>query len=106
MRLYEGTVSAFNAAVIQNRVADDIAVKYESYYKKRVSPSEYRSWQQSLNFLRNSFEYTALIDNRVIIEYGLPYSTRRIDVLVFGPHQEHRGGNPAYWVETVVKREC
>jgi DUF2075 family protein len=84
MRLYEGTISDFNQAVLQNAIADRISANYESYYKKRAGPSEVRAWQQSLNFLKNSFEFTGLIENTLIIEYELPYSTRRIDVLVFG----------------------
>jgi len=54
MRLYEGTVSDFNWDVLENKVADQISSSYERYYHKRVAPSEYRAWQQSLNFLRNS----------------------------------------------------
>jgi DUF2075 family protein len=84
MRLYEGTITDFNNAVLENRIADQISLKFEGYYKRRVAPSEYRSWQQSLNFLRNSFDSTGLADNSLIIEYELPYSTRRIDVLIFG----------------------
>jgi uncharacterized protein len=84
MRLYEGTISDFNQAVLKNQIADHIAFGYERHYKRRVAPSEYRAWQQSLNFLNNSFEYTGLTDNNLIIEYELPYSTRRIDVLIFG----------------------
>jgi hypothetical protein len=61
MRLYEGNVEDFNRAVLRNQIADQIAASYERYYRKRVSPSEYRSWQQSLNFLKNSFEYTRLV---------------------------------------------
>lgn len=89
MRLYEGTVSDFNRDVLENRVADQISSSYESYYHKRVAPSEYRAWQQSLNFLRNSFDYSGLRENRLIIEYELPYSTRRIDVLLFGRDQHN-----------------
>ena len=90
MRLYEGTITEFNTAVLGNEIADRIGSSYEKYYKKRVNPSEFRAWQQSLNFLNNSFQYTGLVDNRIIIEYELPYSTRRIDVLVFG-RDLHKG---------------
>jgi DUF2075 family protein len=88
MRLYEGTISDFNQAVLKNQIADHIALGYERHYKRRVAPSEYRAWQQSLNFLNNSFEYTGLTDNNLIIEYELPYSTRRIDALLFGRDQD------------------
>lgn len=84
MRLYEGTITSFNKAVVQNEIADTIASSYERHYQRRVNPSEHRAWQQSLNFLKNSFEYTGLVDNKLIIEYELPYSTRRLDVLIFG----------------------
>lgn len=88
MRLYEGTVADFNEAVVQNAIADRIGSSYEKYYRRRVGPSEYKAWQISLNFLKNSFESTELQSNTLIIEYELPYSTRRIDVLVFGRDQQ------------------
>jgi len=88
VRLYEGTVADFNEAVVQNAIADRIGSSYEKYYRRRVGPSEYKAWQISLNFLKNSFEGTELQSNTLIIEYELPYSTRRIDVLVFGRDQQ------------------
>lgn len=84
MRLYEGTIASFNADVIENRIADQVGSNFERYYRRRVNPSEYRSWQQSFNFLRNCFEFSSLSDNKLIIEFELPYSTRRIDVFIPG----------------------
>lgn len=84
MRLYEGTVAEFNADVIQNSLADKLSEKFRNYYRKAPRESEYRSWQQSGQYLKNSFEAAALTDNKLIIEYELPYSSRRIDVLAFG----------------------
>lgn len=92
MRLYEGTVVDFNRDVLENKVADRIRSSFENYYRRRVGPSEYRAWQQSLNFLRNTFEYSSLTDNKLIIEYELPYSTRRIDVLLFGRGSHDQDG--------------
>jgi uncharacterized protein len=88
MRLYEGTINEFNAAVIKNELADRISANFETCFHRAAGPSEYRAWQQSLNYLKNSFEYTGLQNNKIIIEYQLPYSTRRIDVLLFG--RNHR----------------
>jgi DUF2075 family protein len=87
MRLYEGTIADFNQAVVRNEIADRLGSSYERHYKRRVGTREYRAWQQSLNFLKNSFDYTGLTDNTLVVEYELPYSTRRIDVLVFGRDQ-------------------
>lgn len=84
MRLYEGTVTDFNADVIRSALADKLAEKYKNYYRKSVGESEYRAWQQSSQYLKNSLEASTLTDNKLIIEYELPYSSRRIDVLLFG----------------------
>src|SRR5690242_18694327 len=84
MRLYEGTVQEFNAEVARNSLADKLATKYEAHYRHSVGQSEYRAWQQSSQYLKNSFEAAPLTDNQVVIEYELPYSSRRIDVLLFG----------------------
>jgi len=90
MKLYEGTIKEFAEDVVHNRIADLLENNYRSYYKKHPSEPEYRSWQQSLNFLNNAFRYSALINNKVIIEYELPYSARRIDVLVFGKNNTNK----------------
>ena len=84
MRLYEGSISQFSDDVIHNRIADIVEKNYKLYYYKSPSESEYRAWSNSLNILNNSFTYSGLKDNQIIIEYELPYSTRRIDVLIFG----------------------
>jgi len=84
MRLYEGSVSSFRSDVMGNRIADKIAEGYTKVLHKRVNKSEYNSWNQSMNFLKNAFDEAGLLDNKIIIEYRLPYSERRIDVLVFG----------------------
>ena len=87
MRLYEGAVADFNAAVLQNQIADQIASKYQLYYRRAVGQSEFRAWQQSLVYVKNALEFSQLLDNFLVIEYELPYSTRRIDVLIFGRDQ-------------------
>lgn len=84
MILYEGAIEHFNEDVMQNRIADRAAEKYQEYYKRNPSDSEYRSWAISLAILNNSFIYAGLKDNHVVVEYELPYASQRIDVLLFG----------------------
>lgn len=84
MILYKGTIERFNEDVMQNCVADRAAEKYRAYYNRNPGESEYRSWGISLAILNNSFHYADLKDNHIIVEYELPYSSRRIDVLLFG----------------------
>ncbi len=84
MRLYEGTVQEFKKDVLGNNIADIIADKYKEYYHRKVNSSEFNSWNNSLRFLKDVLESSGLLKNRIIIEYELPYSERRIDVILFG----------------------
>ncbi len=84
MRLYDGSVSEFRDDVTYNSLAEKLAQSYKDYYHHAASKSEIGSWQQSFNFLKNSFDVAGLTDQKIIVEYELPYSSRRIDVLLFG----------------------
>jgi len=84
MRLYEDTVYEFKRDVQANKLADKLATNFQTYYNREAGVREYRSWQQSLNFLKNSLEMAELVDNQIIIEYELPYSSCRIDAILFG----------------------
>lgn len=84
MILYENTIERFNEDVMQNCIADRALEKYQAYYNKKPSDSEYRSWAISLAILNNSFIYAGLKDNHIVVEYELPYASQRIDVLLFG----------------------
>lgn len=84
MILYENTIEQFNDDVMQNCIADRTAERYRAHYNSDPGESQYRAWTNSLAILNNSFLYAGLKDNHVIVEYELPYSSGRIDVLLFG----------------------
>jgi len=84
MILYEGSIEQFNGDVMQNVIADRATEKYRAYYGRRPGDREYRSWAISLAILNNSFNYANLKDNHILVEYELPYSSKRIDVVLFG----------------------
>lgn len=90
MKLYEGSITEFSNDVVRNQIADIIKDNFLAYYNRSPSESEYRSWQQSFNFLNNALGFSKLTLNKIIVEYELPYSTRRIDVLVFGKNKEDK----------------
>src|SRR3989338_2079219 len=90
MRLYEGSITQFSDDVVQNRIADIVEKNYKLHYYKSPSEPECRAWANSLNILNNSFTYSGLKDIQIIIEYELPYSTRRIDVLIFGKNASNK----------------
>ena len=89
MRLYEGTVKQFRGDVIQNKIVEIISNNYLIHYGRAISPSEKNSWNNSLNFVKNALDFTGLSDNKIVIEYELPYSSRRIDVLLFGKNSAY-----------------
>lgn len=84
MKLYEEIIENFKKDVDYGKIADKISNVYEDYYNHRASPSEINSWVKSLSFLKEALETASLSKNRIIIEYELPYSEKRIDVILFG----------------------
>ena len=88
MKLYENVIKNFKEDVVQNRIADKISNQYREYYKRKANQSEVRSWINSLNFVKNVLEYAPIEENKIIVEYELPYSEKRIDVLLFGKDKE------------------
>jgi len=88
MRLYEGTIQEFKKDVLNNEIADIIAKNFLEKIKRKVNESEYRSWETSLRVLKDSLDVPELFQNKMVVEYRLPYSERRIDVILFGRSTE------------------
>ena len=80
MKLYENIVKEFKEDVGHNRIADKILNRYQDYYKRKANKSEVRSWVNSLNFVKNVLEYAPIEENKIIVEYELPYSEKRISI--------------------------
>ena len=87
MKIYEGNVGQFIEDTVQNRISDKLGANFEEYYGRRANPAESRSWTNSLQFLKNAVEQASPKDNMIVLEYELPYSTQRIDCLLFGKGQ-------------------
>ena len=84
MRLYDGDLNQFRVDVSNNKIADILAQKYQEFFNRPVGKSEYRSWENSLQFLKNVFDSASLYSNKIILEYKLPLTNRRIDAIIFG----------------------
>lgn len=91
MILYEGSIEQFSDDVMQNSIADRTAEKFEAYYNRKPGDSEYRAWTNSLAILHNSFQYAELKDNYIIVEYELPFTSQRVDVILFGQDKNDKG---------------
>lgn len=84
MRLYEATTDEFRGHVLENKIADIIGDNFYAYYKREVGKREYNSWANSLRLVKDALDIAELKDNYIVVEYELPYSSKRIDVLLFG----------------------
>lgn len=84
MRLFQGKILEFKNLINENKLDEILSNAYYNYYGIRPTPSERRSWIHSLNSIKNVFEIAELNENWLIVEQELPYSSRRIDVIIFG----------------------
>lgn len=62
--------------------------------RNAVSVSERRSWRNSLPVLAEDVEALGLDDIDVLLEYSLPLTSQRVDVILAGTHPET--GNPSF----------
>ena len=85
MIVYSATKTDFIQHVQRNEIADRILDSMRSLGRGGVSPSEVRSWQNSLNFMRNVLDDPAIpADAGVAVEYSIPQSSKRIDFILTG----------------------
>jgi uncharacterized protein len=88
MQLYAGSSADFIQEATLKRVASRLGDAFYDYFRYRASASEFASWQNSLLALAQQFRYCNMLDQGVVLELQLPYSSARLDCLVFGmsPH--------------------
>ena len=85
MIVYSATKKQFNDDVIFNQISDKIL---EQLRLKKVSGgayAEYRSWSNSLVFMRNVIDDNEIPDEAAIaIEYQIPQTSKRVDFMIAG----------------------
>lgn len=84
MRLYDAPINIFRDDVKFNRIADILSENFYSSYKREATVEEKRSWHNSLRQLKDVLDEANLQENYIAIEIQVPYTKRRIDVLLFG----------------------
>jgi uncharacterized protein len=91
MIVYSEPKHRFQADVATNRIADRIGKLLREKARRSVSPAEVRSWQNSMHYVRNVLDDEEIpADARVSVEYGIPQTSKRIDVIVSGQDAERR----------------
>lgn len=81
---------------MEAHLADRIAEQMSIQTGRRPAASESRSWERSLPALRADLVSAGLDDVEMLIEYQLPLTSKRADVVLAGKHP--RTGLPSYVV--------
>lgn len=94
MTLYRTSVDGFSA--IEHHLSTLLADQMSHRTGRRPSDSERRSWERSLPTLRSDLMAAGLHDVEMLIEYQLPLTSKRADVVLVGQHPVT--GGPSYLV--------
>ncbi len=90
MRLYAGRTTDLIQDATRNVIARRIETAFIDYFRYRPSPSEVRSWEESLSRLSLVLSSAKLTDHGVFLEYQLPQSSRRLDAMITGLDKEKK----------------
>ena len=84
MRLYIGSTRQFIEDTVHNQIADRLKTAFFNYFRYNPSLSEIRSWRQSLASISQVFHHNDLLDHGIILEYQIPFTSKRLDCLITG----------------------
>lgn len=85
MIVYSGLKSDFLSAVEQDSIAAEIEEKIYSKMHRRTAQNEFRSWENSLEYMYKVLNDNAIPDNAgIAIEYNIPRTSKRIDFIISG----------------------
>ena len=85
MIVYLADKKKFREDVFSNRIEEVISTAYRNRRGRSVSSSEITSWKNSLGFMERVIADPGIPDDAGVgIEYGIPYSERRIDFVLTG----------------------
>ncbi len=91
MIVYNDTKLNFTKDVILNQISDKVLEKLRGKGINGGHKSEYRSWQNSLNFMKNILDDNEIPnDVEVAIEYQIPRTSSRVDFLILGADKESK----------------
>ena len=88
--LHRGSVDALHASVIEGSLTRKLQEQFRFEMGYHASGSECRSWQNSLPVLVRDLQDAGLGAVELLIEYRLPYSSQRADVVLAGVHPRTR----------------
>lgn len=92
MQLYAATSRQFIEDTIRHRIDKKLQRAFYDHFRYKPSPSEVRSWENSLIRMSSVLQYADLTDNGILLEYQLPLTSKRLDCMVMGT-DDHRDPN-------------
>ncbi|MBR0599787.1 DUF2075 domain-containing protein [Sinanaerobacter chloroacetimidivorans] len=93
MLVYAEEKKDFMLHVRDNRISEMVADCMKRKLGRRVGLPEQRSWQASLQHMRNILDDTAIPDNSgIAIEYNVPQTGKRVDFIISG-YDDNQTGN-------------
>jgi len=91
MLIYSSDKRTFVDEVRKNLISERIAEALRSRGHGGVSESERRSWDQSLQYMKNVLEADDIpADTGIALEYRIPQTAKRVDVIVSGRDADDR----------------
>lgn len=85
MIVYSGLKKDFLSAVEQDSIAVEIEEKIYSRMHRRTAQNEFRSWENSLEYMYKVLNDNAIPENSgVAIEYNIPQTSKRVDFIISG----------------------
>lgn len=85
MIVYSGLKSDFLSSVEQDSIAAEIEENIYSKMHRRSVQSEFRSWENSLEYMYKVLNDAAIPDDSgIAIEYNIPQTSKRVDFIISG----------------------
>ncbi len=85
MIVYSGNKSDFLTAVEKDSIAEEIEEKIYSKMHRRTAQNEFRSWENSLEYMYKVLNDSGIPENSgVAIEYNIPQTSKRVDFIISG----------------------
>ena len=86
MQLYRASGQVFADDLDAGRLVDQLVGAFRNRLGYSPSHSEETSWRNSLPHVAVQLRTAGLLGVEVLVEYGLPLTSKRIDVLLIGRH--------------------
>src|SRR5574344_1634897 len=94
MIIYRNTKGGFVSDVRSNNIAAIIENAFVSKNIHHNNDAEYRSWANSMQYLRNAVDVNQIDDEcQVAIEYQIPLTSKRVDFLISGIDDHNRNNS-------------